>query len=179
MAQQLIRQRISPGDRVIDATVGNGHDTLFLAQSVGQTGSVIGFDIQEMAIASASKLVSGMRQVAFHQMDHAQLAETVTAPIQAAMFNLGYLPSGDKSLITKPPSTLSALNSTTKILSSGGLITIVVYTGHPGGPEESEAVMVWASALDQSQFTVIRYDFLNRMNHAPYLLAVEKNSDPQ
>ncbi|MCI0666795.1 MAG: methyltransferase domain-containing protein, partial [Methylococcaceae bacterium] len=49
-AQQIIAAVLRPGDIAIDATLGNGLDTLFLARGVGPEGIVYGFDIQPEAI---------------------------------------------------------------------------------------------------------------------------------
>jgi len=46
-AQQLLKATVEEGDTVVDATAGNGHDTLFLAQLVGDSGQVYAFDVQK------------------------------------------------------------------------------------------------------------------------------------
>ncbi len=174
LAHHLIAERVSAGDSVVDATVGNGHDTLFLAKCVGESGSVTGFDIQSAAIAKAWEVLAGFPQVRLHQMDHSELAKIIAAPINAAMFNLGYLPSGDKSIITKSSSTIAALKSCSILLACRGIITIVLYTGHDGGVAESSAVRDWCADLKQSEFTVAQYRFLNQINNPPYLIVIER-----
>lgn len=175
-AQSLITERVSPGDLAIDATVGNGHDTLFLAGLVGETGKVIGCDLQDSAIASATEKVGAMKWVELHVTGHENLSEILPAemPVSAAMFNLGYLPGADKSLITRPETTISALETLLPPLTRGGIITVVLYTGHSGGLEEAQGVAEWAAALNQKEFSAITYQFLNQKNTPPALLAIEK-----
>ena len=174
MAHQLIRERLTLGDWAIDATVGNGHDTQFLANCVGEAGVVIGFDIQTAAISNASERLADCPQVSLHQADHSQLANYVQFPVSAIMFNLGYLPSGNKTIITQSQSTIPALESCIPLLKPNGIITIAIYTGHEGGIAESHAVEKWAVSLPQSRFTVAKYQFLNQVNTPPYLIAIER-----
>ncbi len=176
MAHQLIRERLDTGDSAIDATVGNGHDTLFLATCVGATGHVFGFDIQPEAIAAATKRIAdaGSENVTLFTESHADVADHVSNPVKAAMFNLGYLPSGDKSIITRESSTIAALRSICDL--GAEIITIVIYHGHEGGNDEASTVIAWAESLDQAEYSVIRYGFINQRNAPPFLIAVERKT---
>ncbi len=134
---------LQPGEVAVDATVGNGHDTLFLAQQVGAQGHVYGFDIQEEALARTRRRLeeAGLRdRVTLLQMGHEHMAEAVPAAwhgrIGAVMFNLGYLPGGsDRTCITRPQTTVPALEAALRLLRPGGVLTVVAYRGHPGGPK--------------------------------------------
>ncbi|NRB75273.1 MAG: methyltransferase domain-containing protein [Verrucomicrobiales bacterium] len=174
MAHRLLSERIQEGDTVVDATVGNGHDTLFLANCVGENGHVIGFDLQAGAIEKTRKRTGNRPNITLHQAGHETLDDFIAEPIAAITFNLGYLPGGDKNLITDKESTLTALKKSVAFLEPGGLLTVVAYIGHEGGPEEGEAVSDWASSLDQDNFSVARYEFQNQRNSPPFLLAIEK-----
>lgn len=174
MAHRLLSERIQEGDTVIDATVGNGYDTLFLSNCVGENGSVIGFDLQAVAIEKTRERTGNRPNVILHHSGHETLDNFVAAPVAAITFNLGYLPGGDKYLITGKASTLTALQKSVTLLKAGGLLTVVAYIGHEGGPEEGEAVSDWASSLDQDNFSVARYEFQNQKNSPPFLLAIEK-----
>lgn len=174
LAHQLVKERLKPGDTAIDATVGNGHDTLFLAACVGSTGQVIGFDIQEEAIQRVAEKAVGLKQILLHTACHAGMSAYATAPVAAVMFNLGYLPSGDKTITTQPDSTLAALEAASQLLSDGGLITLALYTGHDGGAAEAQAVEQWAASLPQESFAVAKYQFLNQRNAPPFLIAIGK-----
>ena len=167
-----------PGDRAIDATAGNGHDTLFLANTVGTTGKVIAFDIQDTAIDATAARTSEHPQVELYCLGHEEMGRIVTRSVHAVMFNLGYLPSGDKSLITRKETTLQALQAALDLLDSGGLITVALYRGHEGGMEESDAVEAWASRLDQNDFYAASYQFLNLRNSPPSLLTIERRNHP-
>ncbi len=177
----FLRERVRPGDRVADATCGNGHDTLLLARLVGPAGKVWAFDVQAGALAETRALLfeeGCLDQVEMVGAGHERLAEFVGEPLRAAVFNLGYLPGGDKQLVTRPENTVTALAQAADILLPGGIITVCIYPGHPGGVEEGEAVEQWGAALDPRQFNVWRSGQLNRPETAPYLTVVEKALPP-
>jgi hypothetical protein len=102
------------------------------------------------------------------------LSAPVLGNVAAVMFNLGYLPGADETVITLPQSTLTALSAATEMLRSDGLLSIIVYPGHPGGETEAAAVEAWASALPQPDFQVMCYRSLNRKAEAPYGIFVSK-----
>lgn len=157
MAQDVMAQAIRGGDKVIDATVGNGHDTVFLAKAVGDSGHVLGFDVQPEAIDNTRKRLQQQNlahRVTLFLQDHAGMSECIPQGmkncIKAVMFNLGYLPGGDKSRVTNVQSTLPALDAVLPQLMPGGVVTIVAYSGHTGGAVETNAVLYWSSHLDQT-----------------------------
>ena len=177
LSHYFLAERVKLGDRVVDATCGNGHDTLFLAGLVGSAGRVWAFDVQEDALAATRTLLCEagcLGQVEIFAAGHERLAELVQGPVRAVVFNLGYLPGGDKELITRPEQTVAALRQAADLLMSGGVITVCVYTGHPGGAEEGRAVDLWAAALASEQFNVWASRQVNRPPTAPYLLVIEK-----
>ncbi|QTU83490.1 class I SAM-dependent methyltransferase [Carnobacteriaceae bacterium zg-C25] len=176
---QLLKQHIQPGNTVIDATMGNGHDTLFLAQLVGQSGVVHAFDIQESAIiATQSKLESANAhlQCQLHHIGH-ECIDNILSPnemIHAATFNLGYLPRADKNITTLPHTTLKALVSVLNRLVQHGIVTLVVYDGHDNGKVEKETLINFLTILNQQQFTVMTYAALNQQNNPPMLIMIQK-----
>jgi ubiquinone/menaquinone biosynthesis C-methylase UbiE len=182
LAHLLVGQVLQPGDCAVDATAGNGHDTLYLAQRVGDRGKVYAFDVQQEAILqTAARLRAGgfENRVVLIQAGHERLKEFVPAGIKAAMFNLGYLPGGDhRRIVTRPDTTLAALEQVLDLLDSGGLVTVVVYRGHEGGEEEGEAVSQFAKSLSFKQWDVIITAFPNRSPRAPFLVAMQK-TDPR
>ncbi|MCH5463264.1 methyltransferase domain-containing protein [Lactobacillus sp. LC28-10] len=175
----LLKPIIAPGDTVVDATVGNGNDTIFLASLVGKAGHVLGFDIQQQALdETATQLtLTGMtNQVQLIHDGHEHL-EQYLAPQQqlaAAIFNLGYLPGGDKRVITHGDKTLSALTACLTHLRRGGIAALVVYYGHPGGEQEKEMVLEYVKRLDQHTYSVLQYGFINQIHEPPFLLAIQK-----
>jgi len=179
-AKRLMSQAVAIGDVCLDATCGNGHDTLFLANLVGAQGKVFAFDVQQMALDSTQKrlqLANVAERVSLINDGHQQMAEYVHEKIAGAMFNLGYLPGGNKGLVTKPNTTVAALDILTELMLPYGLITLVLYTGHPGGEEEAKKVTAWADALPQDGWDVISFSFPNRENNSPILLAIQKRGE--
>lgn len=181
----LVRDHVRPGDCVVDATAGGGNDTLHLARCVGPAGTVYALDIQPEALAKTKARLAesgiGPDGPAVHliQGSHHQLnryiPDTRHGQLAAVMFNLGYFPGGDQSRITTKETTLPALEAALDLLRPDGLLTVVVYPGHPGGDEEEQAVADWAAALDHRRYRSLVYKFVNRAGIPPYLIAVNKN----
>ena len=149
-AHEAVSEVLRPGDVALDATAGNGHDTLFLARSVGPEGTVHALDVQAAAITATRKRLEAAgvaNRVRLHQLGHQALPDPIPAAergrLRAVMFNLGYLPAGDKSVITREATTLTALAAAGELLVPGGRLTVVAYPGHPGGSGETEAVVGW------------------------------------
>jgi SAM-dependent methyltransferase len=173
----FLKQRVRPGDLALDATCGNGQDTLLLAQLVGEGGKVWALDVQPRAIAATKTLLERegrLQPVELVEAGHERLSEYVPSGLSAAVFNLGYLPGADSSLITSPENTVSALGQAASLLKPGGIITVALYTGHPGGTEEAAAVEEWGAALPPREFNVWCDRQLNRPAVAPYLVFVER-----
>lgn len=177
MSHLFLRRAVSAGDAVVDATCGNGHDTLFLARLVGNGGTVWAFDVQEEALATAEKLLHGegcLPWVHLVLAGHERMVEYVREPVRAVVFNLGFLPGREGGVVTRPETTLSALEHATELLLPGGIIAIALYTGHQGGAEEAAAVEQWSARLPPRIFTVWQSRQLNRSHTAPYLVLIEK-----
>lgn len=177
LSHYFLRERVRPGDLVVDATCGNGFDTLLLARLVGEAGTVWAFDVQPVAIAATRELLERegcLDPVRLIEAGHERLGEFVPEGIAAAVFNLGYLPGGDTELITDQANTVSALEQAAQLLGPGGILTVALYTGHEGGPEEAQAVESWAASLHPGRFNVWRHRQLNRPETAPYLVFVER-----
>jgi 16S rRNA C1402 N4-methylase RsmH len=160
-AHAALTDILADGDITVDATVGNGHDTLFLAAKVGPMGKVYGFDVQEQALDTAYKRLQaeGLEdRVSLYHAGHEAMAVVLPGSVQGrvmgVMFNLGYLPGGDKGRTTAINTTLAALEQARSLLAPGGAISILAYTGHPGGREEAEAVKAWAGGLPTDYYEV-------------------------
>ena len=172
MAHDFLSQVITPEDIVVDATMGNGYDTLFLAKLAKQ---VYAFDIQEQALEKTSQRIqeAGLTNVDLILQGHETVDQFVTE-VKAAIFNLGYLPSADKSIITQPQTTLEALEKLCRMLVKGGRIAIMIYYGHEGGDIERDAVLDFVSQLPQQEYTATIYRTLNQINNPPFLVMIEK-----
>ena len=176
-AQTLMRMSVQEGDIAVDATAGNGHDTLFLAQLVGDDGFVYAFDVQKEAVdATLLRLLDhGLehRALVMHT-GHENVAQHITKEVAGAIFNLGYLPGSDHSIVTKSNTTVTAIESLLKLLKVGGMIVLVVYHGHEGGKDERDEVIRYVSELPQKYIHVLRYEFINQQNDPPFIIALEK-----
>lgn len=173
VAHLVWKHVVRKGDTVVDATCGNGYDTLMMLKMVADessAGCVYGLDIQGEALKSTSSLLDETPNkaekglVKLFNMCHSRMEEVVpkNAPVRLVAFNLGYLPGGDKSVITTSETTKMALESAERILIPGGLISMVVYVGHCGGREELEAVEAFASRLPVDNWICCKLQMLNR-----------------
>ena len=172
MAHDFLAQVITQEDIVVDATMGNGHDTLFLAKLAKQ---VYSFDIQKQALEKTSQRLqeAGLTNVELLLQGHENVDQFVRE-VKAGIFNLGYLPSADKSIITQPQTTIEALEKLCHLLVKGGRIAIMIYYGHEGGDIEKDAVMDFVSQLPQQEYTATIYRTLNQINNPPFLVMIEK-----
>ncbi|MDO4680114.1 MAG: class I SAM-dependent methyltransferase [Aerococcus sp.] len=181
ITHQYIKQWLTPGKITVDATVGQGFDTLYLAEQVGKMGHVYGFDIQPQAIRKTKerlKKAELLDRVTLYQAGHEQLDQYLPSDVQVdlGIFNLGYLPHGDKSIITHPETTVPAVKQLLERLTPGGHVLIAAYIGHPGGLAEYETLITFLSTLDQTQFAVGRFEFINQKHQPPKLILIERRS---
>lgn len=183
LTHEYMHRWLHPGQIALDGTVGQGFDTLALCQCVGEHGHVYGFDIQPQAIAQTEARLTahGIPSARFtlYPYGHEHLNEQLPAGklIDFAIFNLGYLPHGDKTIITTPQTTLAAMAQLLPRLSPAGHVLIAAYIGHPGGRDEYEALASELSTLDQQAFSVGRFEFINQKHLPPKLLIVERRAD--
>lgn len=172
LAHQTWAKAAQPGDWAIDATCGNGWDSLYLAD---QYEGVIGIDIQETAIEKTRQ------QLLEHQNVHlfCQSHETFPAlaqnrPIRLIVYNLGYLPGGDKQLTTRVQSTLTSIQNGLELILPGGLMSITCYPGHPEGESEQKAILQMSQTLSSQKWSVCFHTWENRLK-APSLLLIQRS----
>tara|TARA_R110002111_G_scaffold191869_1_gene258148 strand:+ start:40283 stop:40852 length:570 start_codon:yes stop_codon:yes gene_type:complete len=181
-AHQLIVAVLQPGESAIDATAGNGHDTLFLCQTVGPEGRVFAWDIQQTALDQTASVLerAGFSNCELLCCDHSRLGEITPADFHqrfgAIMFNLGYLPGGDHCQITQTDSTLAAINASFNLLRPGGILTILAYPGHSGGATETEAVSDLLAGLDPAAYQTELIFASSESASAPRLFVVRKQA---
>ncbi len=176
-ARALLEGAVYPGARAIDATAGNGHDALWLSQRVGETGCVHVFDVQEKALANTRALLEAHKLADRAQLilsGHEAMETYVAEPVDAIVFNLGWLPGGMRDVTTRVETTLCAAAAGTRLLKEAGLMTICIYPGHDEGARELAALTHWASALDPAQFDVMLHCYLNQKNDPPQMIAVRR-----
>ncbi|MFC7364456.1 MULTISPECIES: class I SAM-dependent methyltransferase [Bhargavaea] len=178
-ARKLMERTIRPGETAVDATAGNGHDTLFLAELAGPEGRVLAFDIQQDALDSTRVRLGNLADRAELILDsHDRVSDYVEGPVGGAMFNLGFLPNaGDRTVITRPETTVRAVHVLLGLLKKGGLITVCVYDGHEGGDRERDALLSYARRLREAEVDVARYELINQKGHPPFLVAFEKKKE--
>ncbi len=185
LAQAIWEHYLSPqlasGEyAAVDATCGRGNDTVWLA---ARCRRVYAFDIQPEAIAATrealhaadvSDVPAAMPAVTLIEDSHAELAAYIREPIGLIVFNLGYLPGGEKDWTTAAASTLTALQVAADRLAVGGLLSVTMYWGHEAGKAERKAVLAWASELDRGIYHCVHTDMLNQPNCPPEILFITR-----
>lgn len=195
-AHAALREHCRAGDAALDATAGNGHDAVFLAELVGEQGAVLAMDKQEEALRSTAERLArrGMTghgqdgRIRLIQGDHRDMAALLerelpdllnrtaagTAGLAAAVFNLGFLPGSDKRVRTEAASTLTALEALWPVLRPDGLLSVHTYSGHAGAQEEADAVAAWMHALPWGEAQVAACTQWNKAKHAETLFLAVK-----
>ena len=169
LAQDIVDSKVQQRRIAVDATLGTGGDADFLATRFDK---VYAFDIQQKAIDDyQSRKPDNLTLI--HDSHH-HFSTHISETVDCFMYNLGYLPGSDKLVTTQSATTIESMRTGLDILSSGGLMVIVIYTGHPGGKEERDAVLAFAKSLDKRRFAVLTQTFLNRSEDAPMLVVIEK-----
>ena len=172
----FILQHLRPGDVAVDFTMGNGHDTVFLSRTVGPEGHVYAFDIQEAALTSTRahlKEAGCPENYTLIQTSHHRLKEFLPGPFKAGMFNLGWLPGGDKSVTTLRSTTLPALRDGIEMLLPDGIILLAVYPGHAEGDAEGVEVEQYLSGLSRYRVCCTKVRIVNSPT-SPYFFVIEK-----
>ena len=179
-AQTMAKKYLAIGSIAIDATCGNGFDTLFMAEHVGSSGVVYGVDIQACAIERVRAKLEEQGNLPRCRLvtdSHSNLGSIVEAAhvgrVSVVMFNLGYLPFGDKAIVTTPKTTLAGLEHAIALLRTGGLISVLAYPGHAGGLEESRCVAEWIEQRSAS-FQVANFSDQENVK-SPILWLLTKN----
>ncbi len=175
----LVKAAIEPALKnartVVDATAGNGHDTLFLAEQTADAAKIYAFDIQETALNNTRALTAEYAErINYVLASHDKIAEWVPGPIDVAMFNLGYLPGEEHCVTTKTESTMTAVRQVLEKLTCNGVCVIVAYPGHEAGAQEAASLEKFFAVLPRKNYTVGCYRLLNHARTAPYAYVVEK-----
>ena len=176
-AQEIITQALQSGGTAIDATMGNGHDTLWLCELVGEQGHVYAFDVQPEALESTHARLeqAGVSGRATLYLDgHQNMAKHGIGQVDAILFNLGWLPGIEHAVTTRTETTLQAVNAAVDMIRPGGVMTICVYPGHEEGKRELQALLEWARNLDSSWLDARITSYLNIKSDPPVMIAVAK-----
>ena len=178
LAADYMVRSIREGDVVVDATMGNGKDTLFLCGLVGESGHVYAFDVQQEAVERTRERVAEAGYAARTTLllaGHETMAQHVRVPVQAVMFNLGWLPGAEHAVTTKADTTLAAVRAAAELIAPGGIVTVCVYPGHEEGMSELHALRQFAAGLDVRRFNVLVHSFINASVQTPQLILIQKN----
>lgn len=176
-AMEIVSHYICVGDSVVDATMGNGRDTAALARLVGPSGTVTAFDVQPQALSHTAALLMelGLRsRVQLILASHAHIGSYCKPGVAAVLFNLGYLPGGDKEIVTRSEETLAAATAALSLLKPGGLLAAVMYSGHAAGAQEKEALLRWAQELSTKEYHAAYISMWNQKKNPPEILLVTK-----
>ena len=176
-AQSLLEGALYDGARAVDATMGNGHDTQWLCERVGEGGRVYAFDVQPEALTRTGTRLeeAGLDgRATLICAGHERMAEFVSEPVDAVMFNLGWLPGAAHGVTTRTETTLRAVNAALTLLKPEGLLTVCVYPGHEEGAKELAALLAWARSLDEKRWDAMLHCYLNQSNDPPQMIAVKR-----
>lgn len=178
LAADYMIRTIREGDAVVDATMGNGKDTLFLCELVGECGHVYAFDVQAEAVERTRERVNeaGFEpRTTLLLAGHETMKEHVPQGVQAVMFNLGWLPGAEHIVTTKTNTTLMAVEAALELIAPGGIVTVCVYPGHDEGTRELEALKAYVSGLSVRTFNVLHHSFVNASSQTPQLFLIQRN----
>lgn len=174
-SQLMMSQYIKAGDIAVDCTMGNGHDTLFLANLVGEEGKILSFDIQETALKKTKLLLekNNVHESVILVNDSHENIDRYVNEIDGAIFNLGYLPGENNNITTNSISTLIALKKCLKLLKPMGAVSLVLYYGHEEGLKEKNSILNYVKTLG-SPFHVIKTEYINQINNPPIIVTIIK-----
>ena len=179
-AHLCLEKRLNNGDCVLDATAGNGYDTLKAAQLVQPNGRVISIDIQEDAIEATEAKLTQAKLNNFCECrlgNHGELLKTFDQTFDCIIFNLGYLPGSDKMIITTTKDTLSALNQSPKLLKENGMLVVTAYRQHKGGKDEAEQVAQWMSEQKINGWFIEKIEPRNQSDYLSPILWIASKSN--
>lgn len=175
---KFIKEHVKDGDCCIDATAGNGNDTLLLCELVGQTGKVIAFDIQKEAIVNTKERLEDHKmaeRAELHLESHVNMGNYAEVDsVSCIVFNFGYLPGGDHGLSTKKDSSITAIHEGLRLLKKGGMMSLCIYSGGDSGFEERDAILAELKQLDTKKYLVIVSEYYNRPNNPPIPVLIMK-----
>lgn len=181
IVHKVLTNMVKPGDFVVDATSGNGYDTVFLAELVGENGKVVAMDIQEDAVKSTNERLteSGYSErTTTYCMSHSDMDSILKEnSADAIVFNFGWLPGGDHDIFTRAETSVPAIEKALKILKPGGILSLCLYYGRNNGYSERDAILDYLSKLEPRYYAVMKCDFLNRRNDPPYPIFVVKEKE--
>lgn len=180
LIHDCMKELVRPGDWVCDCTMGNGNDTLYLCSLVGENGRVYSFDIQQQALERTKELLEAHQTGGCATLildSHSNALQYIHGRIRFFVFNLGYLPGSDQTVITKAGTTVQSIHDILTLTEAGGGGAVLSYYGHPGGQEEKDAVEDYLQNLPPKYFSVMKIEAFNRKNMPPVLYLIKRLKD--
>lgn len=176
ISKDVCKNKLKKGDIAVDATMGNGNDTLFLCKLVEEEGKVYSFDIQMEALKSTEKKLyqNNIHWAELILDGHENMDKYLKGEPKIILFNLGYLPGNSKEVTTKKDTTLEAVKKSLDLIKKEGVIILVIYPGHEEGMLEKKALIDFCKGICQKQFNVIKLQFVNQINNPPMMICIEK-----
>ena len=173
LSHSIIENHLEKKNVVIDATMGNGYDTVYLGNLVGDSGKVYAFDVQEEACLNYK--LKNRKNVSVVNDSHHKFDEYVIEDkVNCIMYNLGFLPGSNKEITTLAKTTMKSIEEGLEFLDSNGIMTIAVYRGHAEGKNEEHFIMEYVRNLPKNIYGVMLHEYLNRAKSAPLLIVIEK-----
>lgn len=175
--KENVKKIIKEDSIVVDATIGNGYDTLFLRKQLSNEGFLYGFDIQKKAIeVTKDRLIKNAcyNGVKLIHDGHENFKKYIETPVDIILYNLGYLPKGDKDITTESKKTLESVKEGMSLLKSAGVIFITVYPGHLPGALELKVLSDYFKTINQKEYAVMKVDFINYKNKPPVVFMIER-----
>ena len=174
LQKQFILAHLKEGDTAVDFTMGNGHDTEFLSKTVGERGKVYAFDIQEAAVKSTrqnlQKAGCPENYTLIHDSHH-KVRDYVEGKIKAGMFNLGYLPGGDKNITTMRETTMPAIEAAISLLDRDAILCVAIYPGHEEGDLEGKMICDYLANVSRHKVCATKVNILNSPS-SPYFIVI-------
>ncbi|MDO5724690.1 MAG: class I SAM-dependent methyltransferase [Tissierellia bacterium] len=180
LAKFYIESYIKPSSKVLDLTLGNGKDALNLVNAIGDDGTFYGFDIQNEAIEKSRKLLESSKskpKIILINECHSKVRDIITENIDFAIMNLGFMPGGDKTIITKPKTTIKCIECVLKLMSAGAFFVISSYIGHDGGDIEQKEIDILLKNINQKDFNIIKFTFHNQKNSPAIFYSIERKNE--
>lgn len=175
--KKIIKEHIKPDSICVDGTMGNGYDTSFMRSFLTGNGFIYAFDIQKQALEETQRKLELENQFSKVQLihdGHENIDQYIQGPLDLVVYNLGYLPKGDKAITTTDDKSLESLKKAMKLLKKNGLIIMTVYPGHEAGKVELEVISNFLKTVSQKTYGVMRVDFYNYVNNPPVVFLIER-----
>ncbi len=171
LVKNIMEMKIPKSNICLDMTLGNGNDSLNMLE-LNNSIKIYGFDIQKSCVDKIKAL--NIENIYAINDSHINFDKYVDSDIDFAIFNLGYLPGGDKSITTDYDTVIHTIEKLLCAIKIDALIVITFYPGHKSGLDESINVLEYLNTLDQKRYNVVKYEFVNQINNPPFVCVIER-----